>query len=72
MDNSTKKPQEPKSNSALGTSSKSKQHFDLCQMVDDGNGELHEMKIGSLSTGDLGLISGETLYGKFVLREPKI
>jgi len=47
----------------------SQQIFTISQVIDEGNGVQHEMKIGNLSTGDLGLISGETLYGKLVVRQ---
>jgi hypothetical protein len=49
----------------------SKQQFVIFQVIDDGNGGQYEMEIGALKTGDVGLISGETLYGKLVVRQPE-
>ncbi len=68
MDNDINTPQAPSRKTKGALSLESQQTFTILQVIDEGNGCMHEMKIGNLSTGDVGLISGETLYGKFVVR----
>ncbi len=71
MENDINMYQEPVRKTASFITEQSNQIFELSQVIEDGNGGEHEMKIGSLSTGDVGLISGDTIYGKFVIRHPK-
>jgi hypothetical protein len=71
MDNDINTPRVPTGEIQDVLNLESEQEFTLSQVIDEGNGRMHEMKIGNLLTGDLGLASGETLYGKFVIRKPK-